>query len=85
VPSIGLALANLFTDPTALEAAKNKYVYISSVQTTQLEILAALKKVSAEKWTVTQVSSKELLVQAKEKLARGDGSGRQKGGTKCLV
>jgi hypothetical protein len=72
VNSIGLALVNLFTDTAALEKAKNEYVYISSVKTTQLEIFAALKEVTGEEWTVKKISSKKVLVNSRERVRSGD-------------
>jgi hypothetical protein len=72
ITAIGTALANLFTSPAALDAARNKHVYISSVHTTQLETLAALEKVTGQKWTVEQESMKDIVDKAQAAVAKGN-------------
>lgn len=62
----------------ALEHAdltKNQYVYISGVQTTQNQILAAAEKASGTKWTVKKVSAKDHIEEGRAKLQKGDFSG----------
>ncbi|KAF2668527.1 hypothetical protein BT63DRAFT_456169 [Microthyrium microscopicum] len=51
--------------------AKNKYVYISSFKTTQLEIKVAFEEATGEKWAIKEISGDEILVQANEDLKKG--------------
>jgi hypothetical protein len=74
VDVIGLAVANLLTNPNALAAAKNRYIYVSSATTSQLELLSVFEKVSGEKWKVNELDSEAIVADAKEKLSRGDRS-----------
>jgi hypothetical protein len=53
----------------------NKFVYVSSVATTQNEILEALEKATSAKWDVTRVTTQEQLDTARELLGKGDASG----------
>ncbi|KAF1962982.1 isoflavone reductase family protein [Byssothecium circinans] len=69
---IGLAVIKVLEKP---EETKNKYVYVSSFETTQGEILAAVEKITGEKWTVKNAGSKDLLKEGGEKLQKGDFSG----------
>lgn len=57
------------------DLTKNQYVYVSSFTTTQLEILAAAEKITGEKWTVTDVNTKDHIKEGNEKLQKGDFSG----------
>jgi hypothetical protein len=62
----------------ALEKAdltKNQYVHISGFQTSQKEILAAAEKVTGVKWTVKEVSTKDLIEAGQAKIKKGDYSG----------
>ncbi|KAH7392617.1 hypothetical protein BKA66DRAFT_457889 [Pyrenochaeta sp. MPI-SDFR-AT-0127] len=70
--TIGLALVKSLEKP---DLTKNQYVYVSSFVTTQLEILAAAEKITGEKWTVTDVSTKDHIKEGQEKLQKGDFSG----------
>jgi hypothetical protein len=67
--TIGYALANLFSSSAALAEAKNKYIYISAFTTTQLEVLAALEKVTGKKWSTKTVSTKETVSKSYKKFA----------------
>ncbi|CAE7025188.1 hypothetical protein CFE70_003572 [Pyrenophora teres f. teres 0-1] len=57
------------------DLTKNQYVYISEVQTSQKEILATIEKVTGAKWTVNNVSTKDLIAEGRDKLQKGDFSG----------
>lgn len=50
----------------------NKFVYVESFTTTQLEVLAALEKFTSEKWKVNPASSKTMREIGFEKLQAGD-------------
>ncbi|KAF2464840.1 NAD(P)-binding protein [Lindgomyces ingoldianus] len=69
---IGLSLIKILQNPSE---TKNKYIYVSSFTTTQSDILAAVEKLSGEKWTVKHVTSKELIEIGNEKLKNKDFSG----------
>jgi hypothetical protein len=75
VTDIADALVMLFTNSTAREKARNKAVSIYSIKTSHKEILAAVEKVTGEKWVVKHVDGQQLLAEAKEKLAKGDVNG----------
>jgi hypothetical protein len=47
------------TDPSTRERYKNQHVYVSSVQTTQNEILAVAEEVTRKKFEVVQYDSEE--------------------------
>lgn len=53
----------------------NKFVYISSLATTQNQILEALENATSTKWTVNRTTSKEQVNAAQEALSRGEFSG----------
>lgn len=57
------------------EETANKYLFISSVETTQNEILAALEETTSTKWTVNNTTTKEQVDVALQKLGAGDFSG----------
>ncbi|GLI76808.1 hypothetical protein PoHVEF18_005086 [Penicillium ochrochloron] len=57
------------------EQTKNKYLYVASVETTQLEILAALENATGSKWTVRETTTEAQLSEARVKLAAGDFEG----------
>lgn len=69
---IGLALVKILENP---QLTKNQYIYISSFETTQKELLATAEKITGKKWTVNHVNSKDLLKSGGEKLAKQDFSG----------
>ena len=70
--TIALAILHILTDPATNEETKNRSVNISTVSTTQSEILAALEAVSATKWEVAHVTSAEGKQAGQQKLASGD-------------
>lgn len=70
--TVALAVVKALEKP---ELTKNQYVYISGFQTTQKEILAIAEKITDSKWTVKDVSSKQLAEDGKAKVQQGDFSG----------
>ncbi|KAF1852136.1 isoflavone reductase family protein [Cucurbitaria berberidis CBS 394.84] len=54
------------------DASKNQYVYVSSFQTTQQEVLAVAEKITGSKWTVTKVDATQYLKEGRERFAKGD-------------
>jgi uncharacterized protein YbjT (DUF2867 family) len=70
--TIGLAIAQILTDPTIREDVRNQYVRISSVSTTQNEITAALEHVSGSKFELSHISSGEGKRIGQEKMAKGE-------------
>ncbi|KAF2190416.1 NAD(P)-binding protein [Zopfia rhizophila CBS 207.26] len=69
---IGIALIKVLEKP---DITKNKYIYVSSFDTTQNEILPVVEKLSGQKWTVKNVTSQELITSGNEKLKKQDFSG----------
>ena len=57
------------------DETKNKYVYISSLHICQNDILKAVEKIDGQKWTVTHITSEELIAQGKRRIADGDKMG----------
>jgi ABC-type glycerol-3-phosphate transport system substrate-binding protein len=66
---IGNAVTGILQHPAA---TANKFLRVRSLQATQNDILAAFEEATGEKWSVTYVSSKDVLAQGKAKLAAGD-------------
>lgn len=75
--SIGLATAAVLRNSAQ---TANKNVYVNSYRVTQNEILAALEKVTGEKWKTTPASAEELQKEGQEKVSKGDF-----GGIKALI
>lgn len=69
---VGLALVKALEKA---EETKNQYVYISSFDTSQNELLALAEKITGSKWTVKHASVKENVEQGRAKLQKGDFSG----------
>jgi hypothetical protein len=65
----------LFTDAAAREKVRNRHIGIFTIKTCHNDILAAVEKVTGEKWAVKNVNGKELVANGKEKLAKGDAMG----------
>ncbi|KAF2689416.1 isoflavone reductase family protein [Lentithecium fluviatile CBS 122367] len=57
------------------DLTKNQYIFVSSFETTQREILEVAEKITGEKWTINNVSSKDLLEGGGAKIQKGDFSG----------
>lgn len=70
--ALGKAVAACLEHPT--ETA-NKYVYVSSLTTTQNQILQALEKATSTKWAVKNTTSKEKVDAAMAALASGEFAG----------
>ena len=69
-PTIGATVAAVLRNS---EITKNRYVYTSSAETTQSEILHELQKQTGGKsWEIENVKSDDMVVAAKEALQRGD-------------
>jgi hypothetical protein len=69
---IGLALIASLQKPTE---TKNQYIYVSSFDISQKDILAEFEKITGEKWTTKQVQSGDLIDSGRGKLQKGDFSG----------
>jgi len=65
---IGKGVVGIFR---ALEATKNKKIYMQSFLTSQNEVLAALEQVSGKKFEVKQVRSEEYIREKKKRLDEG--------------
>ena len=72
ISTIGHAVARTLHK---LEETANKNVYISSVVTSQNEILAAFEKVSGKKWEIEKATTEQMIKTGQEKLSKGDYSG----------
>lgn len=70
--TIGVAVTKVLEHPNL---TKNQYIYVSGYQGTQKDILAAVEKVSGEKWTVKNASTKDIIADGATKLQKGDFSG----------
>lgn len=73
VATIGQAVVATLSTPDRFERTKNQYVRVASHKLSQLEILAALERVTGKTWTVTDMDSEPLVKDAREKLASGAG------------
>lgn len=68
--TIGTAVAQVLNHP---EATANRYLYISSFELSQNEILASLEKCTPNgKWDLTHADSDEQIKEGREALAKGD-------------
>lgn len=68
---VAQTLYALLTNPDHLEEAKNKYIHVASYTVTQNEILAVLERLTAQKWEVQHVTSKEVMPVALEDIKNG--------------
>ncbi|KAI9683924.1 MAG: hypothetical protein M1829_004259 [Trizodia sp. TS-e1964] len=68
IATVGAAVVAVLYRPAE---TKNQYVYISSFNTTQTEILAALKKVAGGNWTTQQTTAYAEVLAYRESLAKG--------------
>ncbi|KAJ4992464.1 isoflavone reductase [Stagonosporopsis vannaccii] len=57
------------------EATRNTYVYVSSFEMTQNQLLHALEKVDGQKWNVKHENSEDIIQQGKEIIAQGNYDG----------
>jgi hypothetical protein len=65
------SIVTLITDLSVRERYKNQRVYLSSVQTTQNEILAAAEDVTGKKFEVIQFDSQDAFAHTKKPMAPG--------------
>lgn len=68
---ITATIVTLITNPSARERYKNQSIYVSSVQTTQNEILAAAEDITGKKFEVSQFDSEEAFAYTKKPLPTG--------------
>ncbi|KAK5989578.1 Isoflavone reductase-like-like protein [Cladobotryum mycophilum] len=69
---LGEAVVSILKHP---EETKNKYLYISSVETTQNEILSALEAATNSKWIINKTTTQDQVNMALTKLEAGDFTG----------
>jgi len=69
---IGLSLVKVLKHA---EETRNQYVYVSSFNTSQKELLATAKKITGGEWAVTKMKTIDHIAAGREKLAKGDHSG----------
>ncbi|KAL4922090.1 hypothetical protein BDW62DRAFT_217916 [Aspergillus aurantiobrunneus] len=69
---LGEAVVSVLRRP---EVSANQHLYISSVETTQNEILAALESSTSSSWTVQHTTTDAQIREANEKLQAGDFNG----------
>lgn len=79
VGQIARALVAILKNPGE---ATNKLVFVESFTTSQAEVVAAIEKVTGEKYSVVPVSSQALREQAYKQLQEGDIQG---GGTSLIM
>lgn len=69
---LGIAIASVLKKP---EETSNEYLFVSSVETTQNEILAALEEATNTKWTINATTTEKQVNDAFQKLTSGDLNG----------
>ena len=57
------------------DETKNQYVFVSSFNVSQKDILDVVEKVDGHKWTVKHITSEEVIAEGERKLAAGDFTG----------
>ncbi|KAL3446413.1 hypothetical protein BJX65DRAFT_318852 [Aspergillus insuetus] len=57
------------------EMTANQYLYVSSVETSQREVLAAFERATSSSWTVVNTTTEAEVEEATKKLGQGDFSG----------
>jgi hypothetical protein len=72
LPTIGIAVAKTLHQPAEM---KNQFVFVSSVTTSQKEVLSTLEKVMGQKWEVEYTTTDAAAKKGQEKMAKGDMSG----------
>ncbi|OTA06117.1 isoflavone reductase family protein [Trichoderma parareesei] len=70
--ALGKAVAAVLQKP---EETANKYLFVSSVETTQNEILAALETATGTRWAVNNTTTEEQVHAALQRLGAGDFNG----------
>ena len=66
--TIGATVAAILKQPAK---SKNRYVYTSSFETSQKEILASLERNTGNRWKVVSVTSDQMIAEGREGLAKG--------------
>lgn len=69
IAKVGQAVASILLHPSK---TANRFLKIQSLLITQRDLLAAFEEIIGQAWEVKCVETKDLLAQAKEKLAKGD-------------
>ena len=72
LPSVGRAVVGILKNP---EQTANRYLYVASFETTQLDILKVLEQETGKKFEVVDKTGPELLKSGGEKMGKGDMSG----------
>ncbi|KAL3481320.1 hypothetical protein BJX99DRAFT_253622 [Aspergillus californicus] len=72
LPTIAKALVAILDHP---EETQNQYVFLSSFNVSQRDILDVVERVDGQKWTVKDVTSDELIANGQRRLAEGDFAG----------
>lgn len=72
IGSIGDPVVNSLLN---FDETSNRYICISSLETSQNELLQAFEKRTGKEWTVTRKNTKDVLAEVKVKLATGDFKG----------
>jgi hypothetical protein len=70
--TVGKALVAMLEHP---DETKNTYVFVSSFNISQRDILEVVEKVDGQKWTIKHITSEEVIASGKRKLAAGDFAG----------
>lgn len=69
---LGRSVVSVLENP---QETNNRYLFVASVETTQMEIVAALEKVTGATWTTQNTTTDEQVRSAVKKLTAGDFSG----------
>ncbi|KAL2859204.1 hypothetical protein BJX68DRAFT_261649 [Aspergillus pseudodeflectus] len=69
---LGDALISVLERP---QATANQYLYVSSVETSQREVLAAFERATSSSWTVVNTTTEAEVADGTKKLGQGDFSG----------
>lgn len=72
LPQIGNAVSAILSKPS--ESA-NRYVFSATAKITQRNLLNILEKETGVEWTITENTTQGLLMEGKEKVAKGDLTG----------
>jgi hypothetical protein len=70
--TVGKALVAMLEHP---EETKNSYVFVSSFNISQRDILEVVQKVDGQKWTIKHITSEDVITGGKRKLMAGDFAG----------
>jgi hypothetical protein len=69
---LGQSVVSVLQNP---QRTSNQYLYVASVETTQMEIVRALENVTGARWTIKDTTTDEQVSTAVKKLTTGDFSG----------